>query len=88
MDVAVTQKALKQLKKLPKFVQLLVTERLKKLRLDIFFGIERLTGYNDVYRLRVGDYRIVYKIVGKKAFVILIGHRKEIYELLSRLLGR
>ncbi len=88
MDVVVTQKAFKQFKKLPKFVQLLITEKLKKLRLDIFLGIEHLTGFNNVYRLRVGDYRIVYKITKKKVFVILIGHRKEIYELLSRLLER
>lgn len=87
MDVAVTQKALKQLKKLPKFTQLLVTEKLKKVRSDIFVGMERLTGYDSVYRIRVGDYRIVYKIINKKAFVLLIGHRREIYDLLNRLLG-
>ena len=35
-----------------------------------------------VYRVRVGDYRIVYEVRDKerKAIVLRIGHRKEIYK--------
>lgn len=33
------------------------------------------------YRIRIGDYRIVYTVdkKNKRAFVIKIGHRREIY---------
>ena len=36
-----------------------------------------LKGY---WKLRVGDYRVIYKIVGKTVMVFRIGHRREIYQ--------
>ena len=36
-----------------------------------------LKGYR---KLRVGDYRIVYKIEGKYIYILGIQHRKEIYK--------
>jgi mRNA interferase RelE/StbE len=32
------------------------------------------------YRLRVGDWRIVFRVQGTDAIVVRIAHRKEIYE--------
>jgi mRNA interferase RelE/StbE len=34
-----------------------------------------------LYRLRIGDYRVVYAIEGRRLVVLVIrvGHRKEIY---------
>ncbi len=41
-----------------------------------------LGGY---WKLRVGDYRIVFKIVGDEVWVLGIIHRKEVYrEILKR----
>jgi mRNA interferase RelE/StbE len=36
----------------------------------------------DTYRLRVGDYRVIYQINPAKAelFLIALGHRREIYK--------
>lgn len=31
-------------------------------------------------KLRVGDYRIIYKISGKMVTILKIGHRKEVYK--------
>ena len=31
------------------------------------------------FRLRVGDYRIVYRIEGKKVVVVRVAHRREAY---------
>lgn len=36
-----------------------------------------LKGY---WKLRVGDYRVIYKITGKTVLVLRIGHRREVYE--------
>lgn len=36
-----------------------------------------LKGY---WKLRVGDYRVIYKIEGKSVIVFRIGHRREIYD--------
>ena len=35
-----------------------------------------LKGYR---KMRVGPYRIVYSVVGKKIRIIVIGHRKDVY---------
>jgi mRNA interferase RelE/StbE len=41
-----------------------------------------LAGTSDRYRVRVGDYRIVYRIDDGKVvvLVLLIGHRREVYD--------
>jgi mRNA interferase RelE/StbE len=44
-------------------------------------GAEKLSGQIDLYRIRVGNYRVVYEIDGGQIVVtvIKVGHRKEIY---------
>lgn len=44
-------------------------------------GCEKLAGYSDRYRVRQGDYRIVYRIEDDVlvVFVVKVGHRREIY---------
>ena len=44
-------------------------------------GTKKLVGEKNGWRLRVGDYRIVYEVLDKerKAVVLRIGHRSEIY---------
>ncbi len=43
-------------------------------------GCEKLSG-EDKYRVRQGDYRIVYAVDDKKSVVtvVKVGHRKEVY---------
>ena len=38
----------------------------------------QLKGY---WKLRVGDYRIVYQVVGHEVWVLRIDHRKDVYAL-------
>lgn len=45
-------------------------------------NIKRLAGSKeDLYRLRVGDYRVIFKKEEKQLVILIIriGHRKEIY---------
>lgn len=44
-------------------------------------GAEKLKGATDTYRIRVGDYRILYEIQDTVliVFVIRIRHRREVY---------
>lgn len=45
-------------------------------------NIKRLKGHNDILRLRVGDYRILYSVDNGKLVVYVIdaGNRGEIYK--------
>ncbi|MBE0606712.1 MAG: type II toxin-antitoxin system RelE/ParE family toxin [Deltaproteobacteria bacterium] len=44
-------------------------------------GAKPLEGSNDILRLRVGDYRILYQVLDDRLVVLLVkvGHRREIY---------
>jgi mRNA interferase RelE/StbE len=44
--------------------------------------IKKLKGYEDIFRLRVGNYRVVMEVIwqGEVAYVIRIRHRREVYQ--------
>ncbi len=42
-------------------------------------GIRKIEGYENYYRLRVGDYRLGIKLDGDTVELIRFLHRKEIY---------
>ncbi|MBU6413986.1 MAG: type II toxin-antitoxin system RelE/ParE family toxin [Planctomycetes bacterium] len=44
-------------------------------------GCKKLSGQDNLYRVRAGDYRIVYQIQDKQLVVLIvrIGHRRDIY---------
>ena len=47
-------------------------------------GSRRVRGYDDVFRIRVGTYRILYRVEGRRLLIIILktGHRREIYRSL------
>ena len=44
-------------------------------------GCTKLKGEEDVYRVRVGDYRIIYQVRDKELLVLVVrvGHRRDVY---------
>jgi mRNA interferase RelE/StbE len=48
-------------------------------------GVKKLKGDGELYRLRVGDCRIIYAIQDDELLVIVVnaGHRKDVYRRLS-----
>lgn len=46
-----------------------------------FLRVKKLKGATSLYRIRVGDYRVVYEIRGNILTIIIIkiGHRREVY---------
>jgi len=44
--------------------------------------VKKLQGVENTYRLRVGNYRIIYRVLNEKVIieVINIGHRQEVYK--------
>lgn len=45
------------------------------------FGVEKLSGADDLYRVRVGDWRIVYAIRDRELVVVVVrvGNRRDVY---------
>jgi len=72
--------AAKELEALPKADRLRVAARLQALAANPRpFGCEKLTGA-EKYRLRQGNYRILYEIHDDQVIVVVfkIGHRREV----------
>ena len=45
-------------------------------------NVKKLRGWADRYRIRVGDYRIIYRIKDDALLVLVIriGHRRDVYD--------
>lgn len=80
--VEIAPAAGRQIKKLPAPIQKRIIKRIEGLQSNARPpGVEKLEGKHVFYRVRVGDYRIIYE-VQEQALVILIvkvGHRREVY---------
>jgi len=83
MKVTILPRAEKELRKLPKFDQIAVAVKIRSLPNSSISGEEKLSGYAHIYRVRVGNYRIVYKKTSEEITIILIGNRKDIYRMLA-----
>ena len=80
--ISIDTHALKSLKKLPTKVQVQIQEKIDGLAEQPRpAGCKKLKG-EDLYRVRAGDYRVIYQIEDKILYiaVVKIGHRKDIYE--------
>ena len=88
MRVIVSPLAEKQLRKFSKVNQIILAKRIRTIiSIPKSAGSEQLKGYKNIYRARLGDLRIVYRKSKHEIYIILIGHRRDIYEKLKRLLG-
>ena len=80
--VFIERYVLKQIAKLDKKIIQVVKETIAGLALDPRpYGYKKLKG-EEAYRIRVGDYRIIYEIEDDKIIVtvVSVGHRKDIYK--------
>jgi len=74
--------AAKELKRLPKTDLQKVIKKIQSLSSDPRpVGCEKLSG-EEKYRIRQGNYRVVYSIEDDKLiiFIVKIGHRRDIYK--------
>ncbi len=72
----------RELRKLGKSVIPRITKAIDALADNPFpHQSEKLSGSANAYRIRVGDYRIIYTVENKVLLItiIRIGHRKEVY---------
>ena len=81
--ILISRSALKELKSIPKNERKAIKDKISKLayfplaRLDV----KKLKGYHNVYRLRVGDYRIVFEYIKEERTIkiLKVGKRGSIY---------
>ena len=87
-QIELSPRARRDLRKLPRSDQVRVAARINELADDPRpAGAVKLAGAEDLWRVRVGEYRIVYQIrdVLLQVLVVLVGHRGDIYRRLRDL---
>lgn len=84
--IEVKRSAAKALWKIPKADQKRIADKIDSLAQNpLDPTATKMKGNNPFYKVRVGDYRIIYEIQ-EEVFIILvikIGHRKDVYKSLS-----
>lgn len=80
--IEVRPAAARAFRKLPADVRPRVTKKINALATNPRPpGVRKLTAEAELYRVRVGEYRIVYQIEDRRLVVLVvdIGHRRDVY---------
>ena len=72
--------AIEDLEHLPTKQRAQILRKIERLRLGLHGNIKRLRESDIAYRLRMGDYRILFDVEESVIVIRRIGHRKSIYE--------
>ncbi len=81
--IELSKRSIKELKKLPKFQQKKIAVKIDRISKNPYSrNAKKLIGEKDLFRVRSGDYRIIYQVKDKILLILIlkIGHRKEIYK--------
>ena len=81
MIIKIQESAKKDLKKLPKQDALKILKEIEKLEnFPHISNIKKLKNFYPPFRLRVGNYRILFDVEDDVLIVVNIKHRKESYK--------
>jgi mRNA interferase RelE/StbE len=81
-QISLTRTASKEIKKLHNPTRSRILKAIEQLKSDPFpAGCKKLTGNDDFWRIRVGDYRIIYYAEGNTMIITItrVAHRKDVY---------
>jgi mRNA interferase RelE/StbE len=73
-------RAKKDLRQISKNDAIRIVSAMEKLENDLTGDVKRLTDFTPEYRLRIGDYRVLFEIEGQNSIVVYrVRHRREAY---------
>ena len=73
-------RALKDCRKIPKSRLIHIFEQIEMMSVDLKGNVKHLTNFTPEYRLRIGDYRILFEIEEERLIIYRTRHRKEAYK--------
>ena len=78
-EVEFKPRAVKDLKGLPPVDQRRVLTKIEAMSEDLVGDVKRLTNFSPEYRLRVGNYRVLFEIEANKVVIYRVRDRKDVY---------
>ena len=79
-ELLISDEAREQLRNLPDEVRRNLGYRLQSLQDDFSGDVKKLKGQTNLYRLRVGNHRLLFRLDGAKIEVYAVKQRKDAYE--------
>jgi mRNA interferase RelE/StbE len=80
MEIHYTEIALDDLRHIPKRFAAQIVAKISRLERGLHGDIKRLTNFDCDYRLRCGDYRVLFDVEDDAVTVHRVLHRKEAYD--------
>ncbi len=78
-DIQFKPRAVRDIERLPSHIQAQVLARIQEMSNDLKGDVKRLTNFTPEYRLRVGDYRVLFEVEKETIVIYRIRHRREVY---------
>lgn len=79
-DIAFMPQARRDLAELPRWDAQRVLERIERMRTDLAGDVRQLTNFFPRYRLRVGDYRVLFNVESGRIDVYRVLNRRDAYD--------
>ena len=79
-ELFISEEARVQLRNLPDDVRRNLGYRLQSLQENFSGDVKKLKGQTNLYRLRVGNHRLLFRLDGAKIEVYAVKQRKDAYE--------
>ncbi len=78
-NVQFKPRAVKDIERLSSRMQFQIIKGIEAMSDDLTGDVKRLTNFTPEYRLRVGNYRVLFEIENKNIIVYRVRHRREVY---------
>jgi mRNA interferase RelE/StbE len=78
-NVQFKPRAVKDIEGLPSRIQAQILARIEEMSNDLKGDVRRLTNFTPEYRLRVGDYRVLFEVEESAIVIYRVRHRREAY---------
>lgn len=79
-EIEFKPKSIKDGRKIPDPELENIVDKIEMMKIDLHGDVKKLTNFTPEYRLRVGNYRILFEIENGKIIVYRIIHRKDAYK--------
>lgn len=79
-SIEIKPQAIRDLADLQKATAERVLGKIERLENGLAGDVKKLTNYDPGYRLRVGDYRVLFDVEGTQVIVYRVLHRREAYD--------
>ncbi len=79
-EVGFKPRALKDLKAIDQRESARIVEKVEAMRDNLTGDVKKLTNFTPEYRLRVGNYRVLFALEDNKIVIYRVQHRKDSYK--------